>query len=252
MSRYTDLPTLEVDFLKPGRFSFDVQGGAIDSGRNGLGESISIEMTGGGMIVGSYENCYIHFPEEHEYANYLAARMNGSFRFMNVPILTDWVGPFPRTNGIPQPIITGIPFSDGAHFSDGAGFSQATVFAVFQQAAAVNAGEVTIAVIGAQRNLRWSDWMSTYHATKGWRMWRYWKASDPTTVSVTVDGITYADAQQYTLSITPPLREAVSAGQRVELARPLCTMKFPSAFTLPWEVEGFWRSSPTIKFTEAF
>jgi hypothetical protein len=69
---------------------------------------------------------------------------------------------------------------------------------------------------------------------------------------VTVDGITYADAQQYTLSITPPLREAVSAGQRVELARPLCTMKFPSGFTLSWEVEGFWRSSPTIKFAEAF
>jgi hypothetical protein len=248
---YINLPTLNIDFLKVGRMRFRVRGDGIDGGRNGDGDAPAIDFSGGGRIEGAYENCFVQAPEEHEYANWLAAYLDGSIRNINVPIKTDWMGPFPTNDqGVPQPFVTGIPHSDGSLFSDGAGYSQATVFATFESEAAQNAGQIVINVFGATRNLRWSDWMSTYHATRGWRAWRYWEVSDPVDVTRTVEGFSY-NGQQYTIAITPPLREAVPAGQRIELARPRFVGRFPRNFVLDWDVEGFWLSRPTLQFVEA-
>jgi len=250
MGRYTNLPTLDIDFIKGGKMSFDTKGGALSGGRNGLGQSVTIETSGGGIFIASYTNCFAQAPEEHEYLNWVAARMNNSIRFINVPILSDWAGPFPLINGLPTPIIRGIPHSDGALFSDGAGYSQATVFGTMGTAA-LNAGQVTLNIFGNSRNLRWSDWFSIYHPTKGWRAYRYWEASDPIPVTEIVDGVTYT-GQQYVLALDIPIREAVTAGTRVEFARPRCVMKFPVGFSLPWEVEGWWQARPTMSFEEAF
>jgi hypothetical protein len=239
---YINLPTLDPDFIMPSKMSFNTKGGAISGGRNALGHSINIDMTGGGLIVGSYENCFIHDPEQHEYINWLAANLNDGIDFMNIPILTDWMGPFPTVNGIPQPIVSGIPHSDGSTFSDGSGYSQATVWGILTANAAVGAGIVSMRVYGAARPLRWSDWCSIKHPSMGWRAWRYKKVLSKTKEENPV----------YQLAITPPLREAAPAGTRVELARPKCAMGFPADFTLPWEIEGFYFGSPTLQFVEAF
>jgi hypothetical protein len=252
MGRYTGLPTLDFDFIKAGRWSFDSKGAGLEGGRNGLGESVTIETTGGGVFVATFENCYAQAPEEHEYINWVASRMNGSFRFMNVPVISDWMGPFPFINRVtPQPIISGIPHSDGSLFSDESGYSQATVFGTLGADASLNAGQITLNIFGATRRLRWSDWFSIAHPTKGWRVYRYWESSDPVDVTVTIDGVPVT-GMQYVLSLDRPLREAASAGDRVEFARPRCVCKFPVGFSLPWEAQGFMRSSPTFQFVEAF
>ncbi|RWB31830.1 MAG: hypothetical protein EOQ41_12860 [Mesorhizobium sp.] len=251
MGRYTGLPTLDIDFIKASEMSFDTKGGGIEGGRNGLGESVTIETTGGPVFVASYENCLAQQPEEHEYINRVAARMNNSIRFMNVPILSDWMGPFPTIRGIPKPILSGIPHSDGSLFSDGSGYSQATVFGTMGADAALNAGQITLNIFGASRNLRWSDWFSIYHPNKGWRSYRYWEASDPVDVTAVVDGVSF-DGSQYVLSLDIPLREAVPAGYRIEFARPRCVCKFPVGFTLAWRVKGFMRANVSFNFVEAF
>ncbi|RWQ16086.1 hypothetical protein [Mesorhizobium sp.] len=251
MGRYTGLPTLDIDFIKASEMSFDSKGGGLEGGRNGLGESVTIETTGGGVFIASYENCFAQRPEEHEYINWVAARMNGSFRFMNVPIRSDWMGPFPTVNGVPKPIIGGIPHSDGSLFSDGSGYSQATVFGTVGANAALNAGQMTINIFGASRRLRWSDWFSISHTVKGWRVYRYWEASDPVDVTVDVDGVSYSGSQ-YVISLDRPLREAVIAGTRIEFARPRCVAKFPVGFTLAWRARGFMQSSVSFQFVEAF
>lgn len=249
---YINLPTLDIDFLKPSRMSFDTKGGGQEGGRNGLGESITIETSGGGVLVGSYEECFVQSRESHEYINWVAARMNSSVRFMNVPIKTDWAGPFPvDSRNIPRPIIGGIPHSDSSLFSDGAGYSQFTVFGTMGTTAALNAGQITLNIYGASRNLRWSDWFSIYHPTKGWRAYRYWESTDPVPVAETVEGVAVTGSQ-YVLSLDKPLREAVPAGTRIEFARPRCVMKFPSGFSLAWDAQGFWQSSPTMQFVEGF
>lgn len=251
MGRYTLQPTLAVEFLRPSSFSFDVPGSGLDGGRNGLGESITLELTGGGIVTGAYEQCFVHEREQFEYVNHLGARLNGGHRFINVPIKTDWSGPFPTFDGIPKPVITGIRHSDGSLFSDGAGYAQGTVLGVLASDAGLNAGRITVDVVGNARRLRWSEWMSICHPTKGWRAFRSWESSEPEDVSVTIDGTAYA-GERYTLAISPPLREAAPAGTLVEFATPTCVMKFPQGFTLPYRARGFWRDDPTVQFTEAF
>lgn len=253
MGKYTNLPTLHLDFLKMGEFAVSSEGDGIDGGRNGEGDSPAIDFSGGGKLICSLDNCHVQTPEEHEYVNHLAAYLNGSKRYINVPFLTDWMGPFPMMAGyppVPQPMVFGIPHSDGALFSDDAGYSQATVFGTIEAAAALGAGRIVLNIFGATRNLRWSDWFSILHPTRGWRAYRYWECSDPADVTRTVEGVFY-DGQQYTIALDRPLREAVDAGTRIEFARPLCVMRFPRGFNLEWRIRGFWQSSPSMKFVEA-
>ncbi len=249
MSRYSILPTLDADFIKPQRARFQVMGGGVDGGRNGLGEGISIDLTGGGVLTCTFADCFIQAPGQHRYVNWIGARCDGSVRGLNVPILTDWSGPFPRVNGVPVTKVVGIPHSDGSLFTDGSGYSQSTVFGKVM--AVVNSGKVEIRVYGADRPLHDSDWFSIYHAAKGWRAYRTWEVLSESEGTEVLEGETVA-YRQYLFAITPPLRAPVAVGTRAEFARPLCAMKFPIGFTLPWEIEGFYESRPTIQFVEAF
>lgn len=253
MAVYINQPMFPVDFLRPTRAAFDVIGSGIDGGTSGVGEAISIETSGGGIVTATYENMVLEGPDErHEIINWLGARLNGGFRFVNVPIVNDKIGPFPVINSAVRPIVNGIPHSDGSLHSDGAGYSQATVWGEVRAAAALNAGQMSMRVYGASRLLRWSDWFSIYHAVKGWRAYRYWDVlSVSAEGAATVSGasVTYRD---YVLALAPPLREAVAAGTRVELARPTCVMKLMKGETIPWEYSGWYSARPTVRFVEAF
>lgn len=251
MGNCLNLPTLYIDFLKVDALEFDVPGTSVEGGRNMLGEPISIGMTGGGLVVGSY-SVIVHDPEQIEYINMLGGRLNGSHRNINLPIRTDSFGPFPIVAGRPAPIVGGIPHSDGALFSDDAGYSQSTVFGRFAAPAALNAGQVTVDIFGASRKLRWSDWFSVYHAArKGWRAYKYWEVSEPTAVTTVFEGVVVT-GHRYTLSIVPALRAAVALGDRIEIARPRFVAKFPADFTLPWREDLIHMDRPTISFVEAF
>lgn len=247
MGSYLNQPTLAANFLAPLRTTFDVPGSSVDGGRNGVGESQTIEMSGGGLVTATYEDCKIKDPEQYEYVNWLGARLNGGFRFINVPIITDWFGPFPKIGRLPTPIINGIPHSDGALFSDTSGYSQATVWGVITEAASLNAGMISMKVYGLARPLRWSDWFSISHPTKGWRAYRYWDVLEKSDGSDDVGSFT-----TYRLALSPPLREAVAVGDRVEFARPRFIAKFKADFTLPSVIEAFFVTQQTIQFSEAF
>ncbi len=249
---YINQPTLDIDFIKPQRMSFDVVVNAIEGGRNGFGQTITMETTGGGIVSGSYQNCWVQAREEHEYTNWLSARLTGGFRFINVPLKTDWMGPFPVYDRWPITAISNIPHSDGSHFSDTSGYSQSTVWGKFTADAALNAGIISIRVYGASRPLRHSDWFSVYHPTKGWRVYRYWDVLSVSAESTeTVSGTDYS-YKDYTLAIAPALREAVSEDDRIEFARPKFCAKLAPGASIPWEVQGFWQSQPTLSFVEAF
>ncbi|WP_342242636.1 hypothetical protein [Ensifer sp. OTU672] len=258
MAVYTNQPTVPIPYLRPTRASFDNPGSAIDGGVNGNGESITISNSGGGIVTATYERCVLQADdtERHEVINWLGARGNSGVRFFNVPIINDGIGPFPIIDGKRRPIIKGIQHSDGSFFSDGSGYSQATVWAKLIEAAPLNAGQIKMRIYGASRDLRWSDWFSIYHdqnstKSKGWRAFRYWESDKMAEGTETVDGVNL-EFKDYTLGISPPLREATAANTRIEAARPMCVMRFPRGFTLPWEFEGNYQARPTLQFTEAF
>lgn len=238
---FIGLPTVDIDFLAPERVSADVKGGALEGGRPIAGEPAAMELSGGGLVVASYEGCRITTEEQHEYINMLSARLNGSFRLINVPLPTDWWGPFPKISGLTSPLVTAIPHSDGSLFEDGAGYSQATVSGEVTANAALNSGTLQLTTTGLSRRLRHSDWFSIYHPTKGWRAYRYWQVLvGPGDVNGT-----------YTLAVNPPLREAVTTGTRVEFARPRFVARFPADFTLPSVTEAFFSIKQDMRFVEA-
>jgi hypothetical protein len=243
-------PDLALDFLACPKASYDVVGSGIDGGRNGLGETQTIEMSGGGLVVATLEDCKIVSKEQMRYINRLGARLNGGFRNIVVPIPTDWYGPFPTIGGLPTPIVTGIAHSDGSLFSDTSGYSQATVWAKVLDNAALNAGLIKLRVYGASRDIE-GDWFSINHSVKGWRAYRDWDTIKYESGSESVDGavVSFSD---YHLSIQPPLRQAIPAGQRVEFARPRFVAKFKADFTLPSVIEAFFVTEQTIQFSEAF
>lgn len=252
MAVYINQPMFPVDFMRPTRASFDVIGSGIDGGTNGVGQSISIETSGGGIVTATYENMALEGPDErHEVLNWLGARLNGGFRFINVPIVNDKIGPFPVINGAVRPIVSGIPHSDGSLFSDGSGYSQATVWGEILEAAALNAGQVTMRIYEASRDLRWSDWFSIYHPVKGHRAWRYWESNKLDEGTTTLSGVSLG-YKDYRLGINPPLREAAPAGTRIEAARPTCVMKLMKGETVPFEYSGWYSARPTVRFVEAF
>lgn len=233
----TGLPTVNIDLLAPERAQVDLKGGAMEGGRPLVGEPAAMDIAGGGFLSASYEGCKITTEEQHEYVNFLGARLNGSFRFVNVPIPTDWWGPFPRIGGVSTPLVAGIPHSDGSLFDVGDDYTEATVSGELTADAALRAGTVSIATTGLGRKLRHSDWFSIYHPTKGWRAYRYWRIiSQPGGTNGT-----------YQLAITPPLREAATTGTRVEFARP----RFAADFTLPSVTEAFFVTKQDIRFVEA-
>lgn len=236
-----DLPTVDIDFLAPERCPVDMKGGATEGGRPLVGEPAAMDISGGGSLSISYEGCKITTEEQHEYINLLGARLNFSFRNINVPIPTDWWGAFPKVGGVSTPFLTGIPHSDGAFFSDGGGYSQATVSGKVSEAAPLRSGTLSLVTVGLSRRLRHSDWFSIYHPTKGWRAYRYWQ------VMSAPAGANGA----YTLAITPPLREAVSEGTRIEFARPRFVGRFPADFTLASVTEAFFVTKQDIRFVEA-
>lgn len=254
---FLNLPLLYLDYIKPQRLRFDVVGNAVSGGRNMLGQEVSYEMTGGGFLSCTYGGLWVQRREEHEYITWLAAYLNGSFRAIDVPLKTDWQGPFPVYDRVPAPFATGIPHSDGSLFSDGSGYSQATVWGKVVSAAPLRSGTLRLRIYDAARALRWSDWFSIYHdgngdLSMGWRSYRNWNIlTEHGSGNETIDGTSFP-YREYTLAIQPTLREAVAAGQRIEFARPRVASKLMPGTNVLSDVEGFWLSRPTLEFTEAF
>eukprot|EP00913_Durusdinium_trenchii_P008088 g7585.t1 len=199
--------------VAPGQLNVNIMGANGDDHVRKLVQqgAITIDFSGGGVVTATYERCMIEADdtERHEVINWMGAYGNGGYRFFTVPIINDGIGPFPVINGRRRPIIKGIPHSDGSLFTDGSGYSQATVYGEITEAANVGAGIIRMRIYGAARDLRWSDWFSIYHPTKGWRAYRYWEVIDKTDEANPV----------YTLGIAPPLREAIIVGTRAARLR---------------------------------
>lgn len=242
MAVYINQPDFPVDFLRPTRARFDNPGSSMDGGVNGVGEAITIGSSGGGLITATYEEMVLEGPDErHEIINWLGARLNAG-RFVNVPIVTDGVGPFPIIDGKRRPYVTAIPNPDGVLFESGHPYSEETVWARATSFAAQNAGIINIQTVRLDRKLRHSDWFSIYHPNKGWRAYRYWDVlSEPSGLN-----------GDYQLAISPPLREAVNTNTRIEFARPRFVAKLPRGETVPWEYSAWYSARPTISFVEAF
>ena len=251
MGELLNQPELALNFLACPKASFDVVGSAIDGGRNGIGESQTIEMSGGGIVTAAFEDCKIVSKDQMRYINRLGARLNGGFRNIIVPIPTAWFGPYPTINGIPSPFITGIPHSDGSLFTDGSGYRQATVWGHTLEYAALGAGQIKIRIFASPRDFE-GDWFSIKHSVKGWRAYRDWDCDKIGSGTADIGGGATASYSDFNVAIQPPLRQATENLTPINVARPRFVGKFKADFTLPSVVEAFFVTQQTIQFSEAF
>jgi hypothetical protein len=237
MGVYDNLPTLDLSLLRPQRLiKFRTQDDGIEGGRNGPGSGQVISFSGGGILTGGYGDCFVQSDEQHEYVDALEARLSGSFRYINVPIMTDISGPFPTRNGAPLTTYPKI-FDPDESIVDGAIPEADTVTGEISADAALHAGVIEFTLSGAARDLRHGLWFSIQHDNKGHRAYQVWEIQE--------------GAPNYTCAISPPLDEPVTDGTAMRITRPLCVMRYPVGFSAATDVTGFWRSRPTFMFEEA-
>jgi hypothetical protein len=238
MSAYDSLPIFDLSLFPAGRMRIIGSGGGLEGGRNGADEPQTINLGAGGRLKIAY-TIDIFTPDQHGYANQIEARMSSGFRFINVPIMWEWHGPFPvGSDGYPIGRYTDM-FDPDASLIDVATSSIPTVTATVYEAAAQHAGQIKIQLAGAVGTIHNSLWFSIDHGTqKGHRAYRTWEH-------------TSLGSNVYLVSLDRPLRRPVTVGQAVRIYRPYCVMKYESGMETGWDVAPFWRSQATFNFIEA-
>jgi hypothetical protein len=158
------------------------------------------------------------------------------------PFIVPWCGCVenPRIPGV-EPIGNGIPFSDPVLFSDGVGFYQGSGV-VWEVNGAHPLRDTTINIVTRVGSIapRGGEHFTIVHSTAGPRIYRV----------VAVQEVAAGFA--YTLTIRPPLREAVADDVVLDLDNPRCVMQLadPQAMDLTRELRR--SGSPSAHFIESF
>lgn len=235
---------LSLELLPPGEMSVDMIGAGVEGGRNLLGYPQAIDMTGGGIVGVRYDaimptNAH---PRALLYLSRLGAKLNSGTNNIDVPLLIDAITPvIGSEDGIPSAVLEDQAFSDDTEFTDGTSYGEPLVWANIEEAAALNAGAISIRV-SKGRTLYGGEWFSINHPTKGHRAYRITDVD-----SDTADG----DDVVYSVGIRPTLREEVAGEEECRFVRPLCRMRLAPGKTIPFNVKEWWIANGSLEFIEA-
>ena len=136
-----------------------------------------------------------------------------------------------------------VTFSDDTTFSDGSSLISGEVNAEFTAAAVLRATEISIRVWGASA-FQGGEALTVVHPTMKDRLYGVARVLTSTTVGEYTD---------YTLRISPPLREAVADGDHIDFNRPRCVMRVNVSDENLWPTfePGFYART-SIRFSETF
>jgi hypothetical protein len=124
-----------------------------------------------------------------------------------------------------------VPHSDDAFFDDGSGYVSTVIEVTASADAAARAVSVPVDIGYA------GEIEPGQHFSIGERLYR-------------IRGITFASPTSATLSFRPPLREAVTAGDRLEFDNPVCRMRLASDDAMNLELQLRRFGSPSVEFIE--
>ncbi|ARR53491.1 hypothetical protein HY78_08680 [Rhizorhabdus wittichii DC-6] len=207
-------------------FHFDdqdirVEGQVVSSGPSLSGIEEPIATDGGGVVVADFMNGDLAEREEVLAWRAFAASLDGGA----AQVLVHFGDRYHQPVGDPA----SVPHSDGTPFSDDEEYSSGGADYVTVGSAALRATRLTIT--GASvLPLIGGEWFSIAHPTWGWRAYNI----------VSIDSAT--------IEFRPPLREAVSAGTRVEFDDPRCVMRRAQPTSNALNVGRY--GAPSISFVE--
>lgn len=125
-----------------------------------------------------------------------------------------------------------VPHSDDAFFADGSGYVLAPVIDV------IAAGGAALRATSIAVTINYAAVIEPgQHFSIGERMYR-------------VRTVTYTDATHATITFRPPLREAVTAGARLEFDNPVCRMRLASDDSMRLSLDYNLWSFPSVSFIE--
>lgn len=140
----------------------------------------------------------------------------------------------PWPDGVARNAGDNIPHGDDALFSDDGGYYQSTIDVIVSADAALRATSLSIEINNAGE-LVGGEAFSINHENAGWRMYVIRTISD--------DG--------GTITVNPPLREAVTAGTALEFDRPRCTMRLVQPSSMNLTVQPWTFNTANADFIEA-
>ncbi len=168
------------------------------------GDEDVIASDGGGRVFYEIADPYLDEPETALAYRAVSAYLDGGVRAIIVPFCDARHQP---TSGLGS-----VPHSDDTPFGDEGEYSTQDGAGTVASAALLRATTIVINLIDLPRAPVGGEWLSIDHPAMRWRAYRIAEiiAQSPT---------------QVTLSIRPPLREAITVGQAVDFASPRCTMR---------------------------
>lgn len=214
----------------PNEFQADLERRTISGGESLAGDEDLIATDGGGRVFVEISDPYLDDPPIALAWRALDAYSDGGARAIIVPFCD---GRHQPTNGG-----VSVPHSDETTFSDESEYSQGGASGEVAADGPLRGTVMELRGLVLARDLMGGEWLSIDHPTMRWRAYR-------------IAEILELDSGAGTarISIRPPLREAIAAGELVEFAKPRCVMRVDGGLPSPTSM-GY--ASGSARFVEDF
>lgn len=216
--------------FSPGDVQADLERRALAGGVSISGDEDVVATDGGGRVFFQISNVAIFDRVPALAWRAIDAYLDGGARAIIVPLC----------DARHQPVSgsVSVTHSDGTPFGDESEYSQGDASAQIAIDADLRATTLYLENLVTGKDLMGGEWLSIDHPTMRWRAYRIAEIIDFDALASTA-----------TISIRPPLREAVVAGDDVDLSNPRCTMRLDGNMHSPM---SFGYAAGSARFVEDF
>jgi hypothetical protein len=217
------------EILRPQNVAFDIAARTLAAPSSVSGVT-QVVATDAGVWKATYGNVLISKRDQVNTFRGISVLLEGRLGSILVPLCRAYQ-PVPE-GAIEAGAYDTVPHSDLAFFSDGTGYVIERVIDVVAGAnAAVRAISIQITIVVA------GTIEPGQHFSIGERLYR-------------VRTVNYTSSTVATLTFRPPLREAVTAGERLEFEDPVCRMRLATDDAMDLELSLRRFAQPTVMFIE--
>ena len=204
------LPVWPGRLLLPSSQKWRLSNQSVSGGISISGNTQTAVVTGGGHWLCDASQIILYDENHVKAARAWSALLDGGATYFVLPFFDMAMAPRPISGGsYVNPTAPTITVTD--YFNNPVGYASTLISATVASSALLRATTAVINIATGSAPTG-GEHFSINHPTVGWRMYR-------------IAQVTGISGSQYTCTIRPPLREAVSAGTAAEFDVPRCTMK---------------------------
>lgn len=211
-------------------------GSARAAGRSASGVIHGGRVDGGGLWTYGFDGVNLKTVDHVNAWEALGAYLAEGATPIVVPFCNKRYFPAPIVDGQPVYSYGDIPHDDETLFDDDTGYDQNVVVATVLNAAALRATTLVLRMTYAGELRGWHPF-TIVHTEIGPRLYGITSISD-------------VDGTDHTVTIEPPLREAVDGGETADFDWPRCVMQLNGAMPVSMNMGRF--ASPAVSFVESF